>query len=70
MSRGDGVGVRLLAQFAPVMVLVILWLAVCWIDIGRRSQVRYLPKWAWAVVCLVAVPLGGIVYFLTGRGEN
>jgi ABC-type branched-subunit amino acid transport system ATPase component len=24
--------------------------------------VRYLPKWAWAVVCLISIPLGGIVY--------
>jgi hypothetical protein len=39
----------------------------CLIDIARASQVRYLPKWAWALICLAQCPGGGIVYLCVGR---
>jgi hypothetical protein len=32
-----------------------------------REGVRYLPKWAWAIVCLISIPLGAIVYLVLGR---
>jgi len=32
-----------------------------------RSPVRYLPKWAWALICFFSVPIGGIVYLLVGK---
>ena len=38
----------------------------CLFDLSR-SEVRYLPKWAWAVLCVVSIPVGGIVYLLAGR---
>jgi hypothetical protein len=39
----------------------------CLIDVARASQVRYLPKWAWALICLAQCPGGGIVYLCVGR---
>jgi hypothetical protein len=33
----------------------------------RRAQVRYLPKWAWALICLIQSPLGGIMYLSIGH---
>jgi hypothetical protein len=41
--------------------------AFCLVDIARASQVRYLPKWAWALICLAQTPGGGIVYLCVGR---
>jgi hypothetical protein len=41
--------------------------AFCLVDIAYASQVRYLPKWAWALICLVQTPGGGIVYLCVGR---
>jgi Phospholipase_D-nuclease N-terminal len=41
--------------------------AFCLIDIARAAQVRYLPKWAWTLICLIQTPLGGIVYLSIGR---
>jgi Phospholipase_D-nuclease N-terminal len=41
--------------------------AFCLADIARASQVRYLPKWAWALICLAQTPGGGIVYLCVGR---
>jgi Phospholipase_D-nuclease N-terminal len=39
----------------------------CLVDIARASQVRHLPKWAWALICLAQTPAGGIVYLCAGR---
>jgi hypothetical protein len=41
--------------------------AFCLVDIARASQVRYLPKWAWVLICLAQIPSGGIVYLCVGR---
>ncbi len=40
---------------------------LCLADIARAGQVRYLPKWAWALICLAQTPLGGIMYLSIGR---
>jgi hypothetical protein len=39
----------------------------CLVDIARAAQVRYLPKWAWALICLIQTPLGGIMYLSIGH---
>jgi hypothetical protein len=54
------------AALAPVAVLAVAFAGYCLFDLSR-SEVRHLPKWAWAVLCLVSMPLGGIVYLLVGR---
>ena len=41
--------------------------AFCLIDIVRASQVRYLRKWVWALICLAQAPAGGILYLCIGR---
>ncbi len=54
------------AAIAPLLVLAAAFVAYCLFDLSR-SEVRHMPKWAWAIVCIVSVPLGGIVYLLAGR---
>ncbi len=54
------------AALAPVAVLAVAFIAYCLWDLAR-SEVRYLPKWAWAVLCVLSVPLGGIAYLTLGR---
>ena len=54
----------------PIIVglaLAVSFDAFCLVDIARASQVRYLPKWAWALICLVQTPGGGIIYLCVGR---
>ena len=41
--------------------------AFCLIDIARAAQVRYLPKWAWVLICLIQTPGGGIMYMSIGH---
>lgn len=57
------------AALAPVAVLALGFVVYCWFDISR-TEVRYLPKWAWALICLLSVPMGGIVYLLVGREQG
>jgi hypothetical protein len=54
----------------PIIVglaLAVSFDAFCLVDIARASQVRYLPKWAWVLICLAQTPGGGIVYLCVGR---
>lgn len=54
------------AALAPVLVLLAGFVIYCLADLSR-SEVQHLPKWAWAIVCVISVPLGGIVYLTVGR---
>ncbi len=47
--------------------LVVGWEFFCLADVARADKVRFLPKWAWAVACLIQIPLGGVLYLLLGR---
>jgi hypothetical protein len=47
--------------------LVAGWEIFCLTDLARAERVRFLPRWVWAVACLVQIPFGGILYLLIGR---
>jgi hypothetical protein len=54
----------------PLMLILALaagFDAFCLADIARAAQVRYLPKWAWALICLAQTPGGGILYLSIGH---
>ncbi|HZM83950.1 MAG TPA: PLDc N-terminal domain-containing protein [Candidatus Limnocylindrales bacterium] len=55
-----------LEALLPLIVLAVAFVGYCLFDLSR-SEVRYLPKWAWAVICVISIPLGGIVYLIVGR---
>lgn len=55
------------AALLPMFILLAAFAIYCWWDIWHQESVNYLPKWAWAIVCVVSIPLGGIVYLLIGR---
>ena len=54
------------AAIAPIVLAAVGFVAYCLVDLSR-SEVRHLPKWAWALICVLSIPLGGIVYLLVGR---
>jgi len=54
------------AAIAPLAILVLAFVIFCWVDISR-NEVKHLPKWAWAIVALVSLPIGGIIYLAIGR---
>jgi hypothetical protein len=50
-----------------VVLLAVCFDGLCLADLARADQVRYLPKWGWALACLVQSPFGGIMYLSAGR---
>jgi hypothetical protein len=65
LARASSIDVPV-AALVPVIVLCVAFVAYCLFDLSR-SNVRYLPKWVWALICLVSIPVGGIVYLVLGR---
>jgi Phospholipase_D-nuclease N-terminal len=60
----------------PVFVVILVVALVagfevfCLVDLARAQEVRYLPKWGWAILCLgigLTIPFGGIAYLLFGK---
>ncbi len=56
--------------FVPVLVVALAFLAYCWVDLARSGRTRYLPKWAWGIICAISIPLGGIIYLVLGRTRS
>ena len=54
------------AALVPILILVVAFVGYCLFDLSR-TEVRYLPKWAWVIIVLISIPLGGIVYLAIGR---
>ncbi len=52
--------------FAPVVVLAVGFVAYCLNDL-RTARVRWLPKWLWAIICVISIPVGGLIYLTIGR---
>jgi ABC-2 type transport system ATP-binding protein len=59
-----------MAVAAPlILVVAVGFAAFCLFDLVRIPEARYLPKWVWALIICVSIPLGGIVYLAAGRGR-
>lgn len=54
----------------PLGVLAAGFVVFCLVDLARAQEVRYLPKWGWAILCLgigLTIPWGGIAYLVFGK---
>lgn len=58
------------AALAPLLLLLIGFVAWVLVDIARSPSVRHLPKWAWVIISVISIPLGGIIYLLLGRDRD
>ena len=56
-----------LKLLAPLILVLIIYVLFCIRDIIKAQTTRYLPKWTWILICLVSIPLGGILYFIIGK---
>ena len=54
-------------QLMLILALAVGFDAFCLVDIARAARVRYLPKWAWVLICLIQTPGGGIAYLSIGH---
>jgi ABC-2 type transport system ATP-binding protein len=51
-----------------VLVAAAAFVAICLVDLIRTPTSRVLPRWAWALIIVASIPIGGIVYLVVGRG--
>ena len=56
----------MLVPLIPVLILAVLLIGWSLIDMARKP-VQHLPKWAWVLIVLLAIPLGAIIYLIIGR---
>ena len=55
---------------ALIPALAVGWVVFCLVNLVRAKEVRYLPKWGWAILCVgigLTIPFGGILYLTVGR---
>jgi hypothetical protein len=59
----------LITGIALGIAAAVAWDGFCLYDLARAdpAKVRYLPRWAWAVACLISCPWGGLLYMVAGR---
>jgi hypothetical protein len=55
------------AALVPLVVVAVGFVVFCIVDVWRAESVRYLPRWAWTIICVLSVPLGALVYLVVGR---
>lgn len=58
-----------LEAILPIFVIVIVFTVYCLVSVARASQTRHLSRGWWALICLVSMPMGGIIYLLLGRKD-
>ena len=58
-----------IAALLPLILLALAFVAYCWVDI-YNNDVKHLPKWAWAIIALISIPIGGIIYLVVGRDSR
>ncbi len=54
----------------PLVLIELALLIIALVDLIRRDQVNYFPKWVWAVIILVLNFIGPIAYLILGREEG
>jgi ABC-2 type transport system ATP-binding protein len=54
----------------PLIVLMLALVAYSLVRLLRAEQVAYLPKWAWALIVVLVIPWGAIVYLLLARSDG
>jgi membrane protein implicated in regulation of membrane protease activity len=53
--------------FVAGLVVAVGWMALWVIELSRADEVRLLPRWAWALLCVFCIPAGVIAYLIVGR---
>jgi Phospholipase_D-nuclease N-terminal len=56
-----------MAVMLALIVVAVAFTVFCLVDIARAKQARHLPRAAWAVICLLSQPWGGIAYLIFGK---
>ena len=60
---------RYLPLIAPLVIIELTLVIIALVDLIRRQEVKYLPKWGWALIILLINLIGPILYLIIGREE-
>ncbi|MBW9148270.1 PLDc N-terminal domain-containing protein [Clostridium sp. CM028] len=66
----DGMALlEIIKLLAPVIIIEIVLVGFCLYRL-TRDRVKFLPKWAWALVVIFIQLIGGISFLLIGRERD
>lgn len=57
---------EIIKLFAPVIILEVVLVGLCLYRL-TKDRVKFLPKWAWALIIIFIQLIGGITFLLIGR---
>ena len=46
-------------------LLLVVFIVYCLVKINTADEVRFLPRWAWAVLVVCVSPFGGVAYLVS-----
>lgn len=61
---------EIIKMLFPLIILQVILAAVGLTSLIRSESVRFLPKWAWAVIVVVVNIIGPIIYLIIGREKE
>jgi hypothetical protein len=60
---------ELLQLIAPILVIQFILIVFCLFKL-RKDTVKFIPKWAWALVIIFGNTVGPIIYLIIGRERD
>ncbi len=61
---------EMLLSMWPLIALQLALMIWALVDLIRRKKVKWLPKFAWALIVILVNLFGPIAYLLFGRGDD
>ena len=61
--------IEIIKLLAPIILLEVVLDVFCLYRL-TRDRVKYLPKWAWALIIIFIQLIGAIAYLLIGRERD
>lgn len=60
---------QIIKLLAPVIIAYFALIVFCLVKLSK-DKVKYLPKWAWALIILAISPFGPLLYLFIGRERD
>ncbi len=61
--------VEIIKLFAPIIIMEVVLVGFCLYRL-TVDRVKFLPKWAWALIIIFIQLIGGIAFLLIGRERD
>ena len=55
------------AAWLPIFLIIVVFSAALLVHLARNDA-PFMPKWAWAALIVLTMPIGGIIYLLVIGG--